>query len=186
MGLFFTGKGDTGESVVGATKIDKTSVEIEAVGELDELNSFVGLVKTGKISDEFKNLLTVVQENLFIIQANAAEFMFRDESGSPQYPAPKFSADKVKELEKVIQEYESEVNPGRGFIVAGSNKYSAWLDVLRAISRRAERRVLSFNKIHPLPHEILAYMNRLSSLFFAMARVNAKREESKEENPRYK
>ncbi len=186
MGLYYTGKGDSGESVVGAKKIDKTSLEIEAIGELDELNSFIGLVKTGKISEEFIAILSRVQENLFIIQANTAEFMFHDENGKPKYPAPKFPAEKIKEVEKIIEDYEKEVNPGKGFIVAGSNKYSAWLDVLRAVSRRAERRVLSFNKVHPLPHEILAYMNRLSSLFFAMARVNSKREDIKESNPKYK
>ena len=112
--------------------------------------------------------------------------MFHDANGKPKYPAPKFPETKVKEIEKIIENYEAEVNPGKGFIIAGSNKYSAWLDVLRAISRRVERSVLKFNRIHPLAKEILAYMNRLSSLFFAMARVNAKREDSKESNPRYK
>lgn len=186
MGLFYTGKGDGGESVVGDKKIDKTSLEIEAVGDLDELNSLIGVLKAEDLSPEFKKILNAVQENLFIVQANVAEFMFHDVTGKPKYPAPKFSPEKVKEIENIIEAYEKEVNPAKKFIISGSNKVSAWLDYARAVSRRVERSVIKFNKLHPLPHEILAYMNRLSSLLFAMARVNAKRSESKEENPKYK
>ncbi len=187
MGLYFTRKGDGGESIVGQKKIDKTSPEIQAVGELDELNSLVGLIRTKKdLSEEFKKLLSEIQENLFIIQANCAEFMFHDENGKPKYPAPEFKAVKVWDIEKIIEAYEKEVDPAKKFVIAGSNKVSAWLDYARAVSRRAERAVLGFNKLHPLAPEILSYMNRLSSLLYAMARVNSKREDIKESNPTYK
>ena len=186
MGLFYTGKGDGGESAVGNKKIDKTSLEIEAVGDLDELNSLVGLIKAENLNEELRNILNTVQENLFIVQANVAEFMFHDENGKPKYPAPKFSEEKVKEMENLIDAYEKEVNPDKKFIISGSNKISAWLDYARAVSRRSERRVLSFHRLHPLSPEILAYMNRLSSLFFAMARVEAKRRGGGESHPTYK
>ena len=186
MGLFYTGKGDGGESIVGVKKIDKTSLEIEAVGDLDELNSLIGVIKSLEVSGEFKSILNNVQENLFIIQANVANFMFEGEDGAPKYKAPAFGFEKVAETEKLINIYEEEVNPGRGFIISGSNQISAWLDYVRAVSRRIERSVLKFSKEHELNPEIMRYLNRLSSLLFAMARVNSKRLETKEENPKYK
>lgn len=186
MGLYFTGKGDAGESSVGPNKIDKSSQEIETVGELDEINSLLGIIKAENIGNEFKKIIDDIQQNLFIVQANTAEFMFQDETGKPKYPAPAFSEDKVKKIEEVINNYEKEVDPKRGFVIAGSDKVSAFLDYARAVSRRAERAVVRFNKIHPLDKSIMAYMNRLSSLLFAMARVNSKRGNKPESNPSYK
>lgn len=186
MGLYFTRKGDQGESIVAQKKIDKGSHEIETVGELDELNSLIGVLKVNAPTDEFREIFAGIQESLFIIQANCAEFMFHDENGKPKYPAPEFKAGKVWEIEKIIEKYEEEVSPGKGFIVAGSNKGSAWMDFARAVARRAERAVVKFNKLHPLTPEILSYMNRLSSLLFAMARVNAKRGNTEESHPSYK
>ena len=75
MGLFYTGKGDKGKSIVGKKIIDKTSVEIEALGDLDELNSLLGIVRSSVSDKAFKRIILSVQENLFIIQANVAGFM---------------------------------------------------------------------------------------------------------------
>ena len=74
MGLFYTGKGDNGESVVGQKRIDKTCVEVEALGDTDELNSLIGIVKNTVASDEFKGILSDAQEALFIAQANLSQF----------------------------------------------------------------------------------------------------------------
>lgn len=184
MGLFYTGKGDKGESVVGKKKIDKTCVEVEALGDLDELNSLIGIVKS-ESPKETKDILHKVQEDLFIIQANVANFMFQDENGNSEYPAPEFNAQKTREIESLIDDMENKVNPARGFIIPGLNKQSAWLDLLRAVTRRVERNTLKFNKKNELPEEILAYLNRLSSLFFAMARLESKNNNLEEEHPKY-
>lgn len=181
MSLFYTGKGDGGVSDLGkGKKIDKTCVEIASLGDLDELNSLIGVVKNQPISAEFRTILDGVQESLFIIQANVAQFMF------PEFKAPVFSDEKVAAVERLIDAFEAHVQPEKGFVVAGANSIAGWFDFLRAVARRGERSVIGFSRTHTLPPAILAYLNRLSSLFFAMARVAAKDAGEKERHPGYK
>lgn len=179
MGLFYTGKGDKGKSIVGKKKIDKTSIELEALGDLDELNSLLGTIKH-RVSNSFKRIIENVQENLFIIQANVASFMF------PKFKSPEFKQTKIKELEKLIDNFERKIKPAKKFIIPGSTEKSALLDYVRAVSRRAERNVLRYSKKHYLNPDILTYFNRLSSLFFAMARMSNKLSDRKERYPQYR
>lgn len=191
MGLFYTGKGDKGISSVGKRKIlVKDSVISEALGALDELNSLVGLIRHQKVSEEFIPLLEEIQENLFIVQAQVASALF----SIPGEPAlvsnrnlevPVFSEERIKKLERVIDEFEKEVKPARSFVLPGASEGAAWLDFTRTVVRRVERAVVAFSKKYSLATEPLAYMNRLSSLFFAMARVEVKRREIREKYPHY-
>lgn len=180
MSLFYTGKGDKGESFVGGKKFDKSSIEIEMLGDLDELNSLIGLVKNQKLSKDFKKILEVIQEDLFIIQANAAAFIFS------KHKPLLFKKEKIIWLEKIINDFEKKIKPERSFVISGTDEISAWLDLLRAVSRRVERKAVQFSKKRKLSPEILAYLNRLSSLFFAMARMAAKKSGKKEKSPNYK
>lgn len=177
---------------MGKMKVDKTSVGIEALGSLDELNSLIGVVKSlGEFNrfKEFQNLkfkgfqeiLHQVQENLFIIQANAGNMVF-----GGKFKVPEFKKGKVAEIEKTIDDFERKIRPEKKFIISGSTPLSAQLDYLRAFSRRTERAVLHFNKKAPINPEISAYLNRLSSLFFAMARMAAKQSGKKEKSPIYR
>jgi len=180
MGLFYTGKGDKGKSIVGKKTIDKTCIEIVGLGDLDELNSLLGLVKSKMSAREMRAILQEAQENLFIIQANLAHFMFS------KFPAPKLKQEKIAKIEKLIDSFEKRVKPEKGFIVGGSNETSAWFDYARAAARRAERSTLAFSKKRRLAPEILAYLNRLSSLLFAMGRIEAKKSKQKEGHPSYR
>jgi len=180
MPIFYTGKGDKGTSFVGKKKIPKTAYEINALGALDELNSMIGVVKNQKLLPQFKKILQQVQEDLFIIQSHIATFMFEKD-----YVPPKFSQQKVAWLEELIDDFEQKVEPARKFIIPGATETSAWFDVIRAMARRGERKVTINSKKHPAAPEILAYMNRLSSLFFAMARMEAKSAHKKESHPHY-
>ncbi|OGE84162.1 MAG: ATP:cob(I)alamin adenosyltransferase [Candidatus Colwellbacteria bacterium RIFCSPLOWO2_01_FULL_48_10] len=183
MGLFYTGKGDKGKSVVGKKKIDKTSADIEVLGELDELNSLLGLVKSklGNGYGDFAEIINRVQENLFIIQANIANFMF-----GGKYKAPAFGNDKISEIESIINDFEFKIKPEKGFVISGTDEISGWLDFARAVSRRVERRILKLSKTRKISPGILAYMNRLSSLLFALARMEAHSAKKKEAHPSYK
>lgn len=181
MGLFYTGKGDKGISHIGKKRISKTCLEIEALGQLDELNSMVGVLKSQRIPKELKKILHQIQENLFIVQAHVANIML-----SSKFRAPEFEHFKIQEAEKIIDRIEKELKPARGFIISGTKNVSAWLDFLRAKSRNVEISVLKIagkvkNKLSP---EIPGYMNRLSSLFFALARWDARK--FKERNPKYR
>lgn len=179
MALFYTGKGDKGKSVIGSKKIDKTSILIQTVGALDELNSLIGLARNYITSKEINRRLSEVQENLFIIQANIAYFMY------PKFKPPKFSASKTKVLENLIKAIEKKITIQRKFIIPGSNKNSAWLDYLRATVRQVEIVLLKTNNKYSLPADIIKYLNRLSSFFYALARYEAWKKKIKEASPSY-
>lgn len=182
--LYFTGKGDKGKSEIGNKKIGKDSLIMEILGEIDELNSLIGLAKnyidTGlNRSKRIKDRLTEIQNDLFIIQASISWFMY------PKFKKPKLEKEKIEKLEREIKEIEEKIKEQKGFIIYGSNKDSAWLDYLRGVVRRVERKLVSFNKKYKLSPEILTYINRLSSYFYASARFIAYNKKIKEEKPWY-
>ncbi len=199
MGLFYTGKGDGGVSDIGSLRGDenpelpkkkilvKDSIISEALGNLDELNSLIGLVKHQTISSDFVVVLEGVQETLFIIQANVADALFRnpEKLGVMGDNVPKFPREKIEAMESKINEIEIEVSPEKSFVIPGATLSASWLDFTRTVCRRTERSVVSFSKKYEIPAEILSYTNRLSSLFFAMARAEVKRAGVSEKFPRY-
>lgn len=182
MGIFYTGKGDGGVSAVwDKKKLDKASPELSALGDLDELMSLLGLIRNQKMSAAYKAILLGLEEDLFIIQANFYLYLIRRRE-----KAPKFGEEKVKKLERFADELEKYVKPERGFVVPGGDPVGAWFDFARAVSRRAERSVWLCNKKLKLPPPVLAYMNRLSSVLFALARAAAKKSKKREARPKYK
>lgn len=116
-----------------------------------------------------------VQEVLFIIQAGVA--------GADK----RVGEDAVKEMEDMVNGIEKEIPPLKGFSIAGGTELSALLDVARTLARKAERRLIAAHDAGAcaLPPESKAYMNRLSSLLFALARLANHRAGITEENPRY-
>lgn len=179
MNTFFTGKGDFGNSKIGSRKYTKDNLIFQALGDLDELNSLIGLARN-YLSKSFNKKLQRIQEDLFIIQAILAErYFFQDKKR-------KFPKTKIEDLEKEIKQIENLLPPITKFIIPGSNKYSAWLDYLRSATRRVERSLISFDKKKKiLPLEVKTYFNRLSSYFYALARLIAWQRKVIEDNPKY-
>lgn len=178
--LFYTGKGDLGQSHIGQKKYPKDSPVLEVLGELDELNSLCGLARSVKKDKALSRSLKSVQESLFIIQAQIAWFLY------PKFQSPELKKRKIRELEQEIESMEKKINPERGFVISGANEKAAWLDYLRAVARRAERRAFALSKKKPLPPEILMYLNRLSSYLYALARLELHKKHIKEPKPAYK
>lgn len=179
MGLFYTGKGDRGTSQIGKKKVPKNSPIMEALGDLDELNSLIGVTRSSLKNEELKEKLRQIQEALFIIQARVAWIMF------PEYKAKVLKKEKIQEMEREIDAIEEKIRPDRGFIIPGEEQKAAQLDYIRAVSRRVERRIDTLHKKHPLPSELLTYMNRLSSYFYALARNEIAKQSIKEQKPTY-
>lgn len=179
MGNFYTRKGDDGKSYIGKKAVRKTSFELEALGQLDELNSLIGLLKSEKISKELKKILHNIQEDLFIIQSNIAGLTL-----GGKFKFPDFDKTKIRNIEKVIDEIEKSLKPVKKFVISGDGKISAWLDFLRSKSRSVERSVLRISRKGVPSREIKSYLNRLSSLFFALARKS--NFGKTEKNPAYK
>lgn len=180
MGLFYTGRGDEGSSYIGKKKYPKDSPIVEALGDLDELNSLLGVVKTQVRKPTLQKKLQGIQENLFIIQARLAWLMY------PKFPSPQMTKDKIKAMEREIDAIEKKIKPARGFVISGSLATASWLDMLRAVSRRVERRVVKLHKTRALPQEVIMYLNRLSSYLYALAREEAAVKKVTESHPAYK
>jgi cob(I)alamin adenosyltransferase len=119
--------------------------------------------------------LREVQETLFIIQAEVA--------GADK----KVSEGAIKNIENIVNDIEKEIPPLKGFSIAGGTELSALLDVARTLARRAERRIIAIKelKLRELAPETLAYLNRLSSLLFALARLANHQAGVAEETPQY-
>ncbi|MDB5244864.1 MAG: pduO [Parcubacteria group bacterium] len=177
--MLFTGRGDGGTtSTFGRNepRISKASDLPEALGALDELNAYLGLVKMrGDAEPYIKSTLHAVQETLFIIQAQVA--------GADK----KVGEAVVKQIEDFVALIEKRIPPLKGFSIAGGTELSAQLDVARTLSRRTERRVVAVKEagVRDLPAATMAYLNRLSSLLFALARFVNHRAGVVEENPSY-
>lgn len=191
MTILYTKKGDKGKSIVGNNNISKDNPVMETLGELDELNSLCGFVKSMTKTQDTKSILRKTQEDLFIIQAIVAQKLISNRKSSPL----QFGKEKTEELEKIIDKLGKKIGSITTFTIPGSNIESAHLDYLRAVTRRIERRIIKVSKtkangnkksLLELNPYIFSYLNRLSSLFFTLARYSAKKKNIKEEHPKYK
>jgi len=170
--MLYTGKGDDGTTYFFGSKerFGKDTPLVEALGTLDELNSLLGFVRA-KIKQN-KKVIEDVQQDLFIIQAELAR------------ADKKIEESKVRDMEKLIGEIENKLPPIKTFFVPGANEESALLDFARTVSRRAERRVVALEK---KPSQFtLAYLNRLSSLLYALARLQGQKGGKVEKKPTYR
>lgn len=182
---FFTGKGDGGTTKLFDSKpgerITKTSPIFECLGNLDELNGLTGWCKVAAPYEmkagarDVRDVLRDVQDHLFTIQAEVA---------GAQKSVPQSSVEMLGELIGAIEKTLPEV---KTFLVPGGTEFSARLDIARAVSRRAERRLV---QLHESGERIVsassrAYANRLSSLFYALTRLANDTAQVAEEPPRY-
>lgn len=182
--MLYTRKGDKGDTgMFGCDqRMSKSSVVAEALGTLDEVNSFLGVCKMKEQEKmmhvegrSYETILGAVQQNLFTVQAEVA--------GAPK----QITEEKVKEIEALIAEIEALLPPIKTFFVSGGTELAASLDFARTLARRAERRVVAVaeeGKVEVGAHT-LAFLNRLSSLLYAMARFANHVSGVKEEPPTY-
>ena len=185
--MLYTRKGDAGttkdfKSGPGVRK-SKSSCQTEALGASDELNSFLGIAKVKAAKTDWKlcgqaftKIISWIQECLFSIQAELAG-------------ADKTVTDsKVKQMEKWIDTAESEMPPIKTFFISGGTELAALFDVCRTLARKLERRVVAAVDSHDVKVDAvtLAFLNRLSSLLYALARLSNHKSGIKETPPTYK
>ena len=181
----FTGKGDNGStSTYGCDqRVSKSSTIAEALGSLDEINSFLGICKFASekrgfvvANKKFEAIIYSLQQTLFMVQAQVAG-----------YPM-EVPAEKVKELEMIIAACEKEMPPIKTFFISGGTELAAKLDFARTVARRAERRVVAVSEEWKvkIQAETLSFLNRLSSILYALARLSNHKSGITEESPNYK
>jgi cob(I)alamin adenosyltransferase len=169
----YTKKGDDGTtSLLSGRRVSKTIQEIKAVGSLDELNSFVGLLRSEIL--DINGLFEVIQWNLF----NAGSMIINDNN----VQLTEVGQEDIKLLEDAMDTMNKELPELKNFILPKGSKSVATSHICRTIARRTEIEVLeckvldNFEKLHP----ISMYLNRLSDYFFVLARYIAYKEEVKE------
>jgi cob(I)alamin adenosyltransferase len=191
--MLYTGKGDNGTTKLFNTpsgeRLTKSADIFEALGTIDELNSFLGIVKVysvqtgyglnvGGVTKSFESIVHPVQENLFIIQAQLA--------GSEML----LSQNTVSDIENLIAQIEGLLPPIKTFFISGGTLLGAHFDTARTIARRAERRVVTVKESGKesgtnVDDQTLKYLNRLSSLLYALARYSNHLAGITETSPKY-
>ena len=177
--MLYTRKGDDGTSGLLGTKarFPKNSSVYDALGTLDELNSLLGVCRACSLREQggvdMSDKIQNVQERLFIIQAELA--------GAPK----SISSEHIKELETTTEKFEKLIENPHAFVISGTTELSALLDYARAVSRRAEREGLDAHITRKISSPTRTYLNRLSSLLYALARYTASIKGTKESSPSY-
>ena len=165
-------KGDTG--LIDGSRISKSDLRIIAYGEVDEANSHIGLIisniEKNSIFDDVKKILLDVQQDLFVLGAELANpNTLKDDNMLVK-------REMTSTIEKYIDNFESELAPISNFILPGGSIESSLLHICRTVVRRAETSAVALAKEQKINQEILTYLNRISDLFFVLARVTNKRQ----------
>lgn len=157
----YTRTGDDGTTGLGdGTRVNKDSLRVEAMGDVDELNAVIGVLLTEPLSETLQNTLTRVQHDLF------------DLGGEVCIPGHVMvKPERVDALENVLDELNDQLEPLKEFILPGGTRTAAYCHLARTVCRRAERQLIRLNREEAVTPTSLQYLNRLSDLLFVMCRV---------------
>ena len=156
-----TRTGDDGSTgLAGNIRVSKDDVRVEAMGEVDELNSCLGLLLTRPLPEPVNSLLVSVQHHLFDL---GAELAMPEHAGMTEV--------KLRMLDEAAAHYNATLPPLKEFILPGGSHESALCHVCRTVCRRAERRLVSLALSDKISVLLVPYLNRLSDVLFILARV---------------
>lgn len=163
----YTKKGDQGQtSLIGGTRVDKSHDRLEAYGTVDELNSWIGLLRDQKIKGEHITILLEIQDRLFTIGSLLAQ-----DPEKAKMQLPEVRNEDIFRLEEEIDRLETNLPELRTFVLPGGNTTVSYCHIARTICRRAERRINALNSDSEVQPVIMTYMNRLSDYLFVLSRA---------------
>ena len=166
----YTKTGDFGEtSLLGGTRVSKAELQIESYGTVDELNSYIGLIRDQIINKTIIIELIEVQDRLFTIGSHLANDQKKSKIKLPDI----LEAD-IEGLEKQIDKMNDNLPPMKAFILPGGHKTVSHTHITRCICRRAERQVVTLSSNWNIDQLIIIYLNRLSDYLFILARKLSK------------
>jgi cob(I)alamin adenosyltransferase len=166
----YTRTGDAGETgLFGGGRVPKDDPRVAAYGDVDELNSILGLVRATEPVDLFQPVLESIQRDLFSIGGQLA-------TPDPSRVAKALvkadlSAERVSEFERLMDQADNELPPLRAFVLPAGTAKAAALHLARTVCRRAERSVVRLDHDGKVPAIFIVYLNRLSDLLFTLARL---------------
>jgi cob(I)alamin adenosyltransferase len=157
----YTRTGDDGTTGLGdGSRINKDSLRVEAMGDVDELNSVIGIMLTEPVPEHLLGLLTQIQHDLFNVGGEIC---------IPGYVI--LQQTRIDDLEEAIDTLNDELEPLKEFILPGGSKAAAYCHLARTVCRRAERKLVELHRNETVTDISLQYLNRLSDLLFVMCRT---------------
>ncbi len=162
----YTKTGDAGTTaLLGGTRVGKNHLRLEAYGSLDELNSWIGLLRDFTVNSSRREPLKKIQDMIFTLGSHLATA-----PGKNIRHLPSYTPQDVIALEQEIDKMEEGLAPLQNFILPGGHVEVSQCHIARCVCRRAERLVVALHEHEPLDEIILAFLNRLSDYLFALAR----------------
>lgn len=163
----YTKTGDEGTtSLFGGKRVSKSDLRIDSYGTIDELNSYVGLLRDQEVNHKRKDVLVEIQDRLFTIGS-----MLATEPGNTKVKIPVLQEGDITFLEKQIDEMDLLLPPMKFFVLPGGHVSISFGHVARTVCRRAERLVIAFNQQEKVESLIIKYLNRLSDYLFVLCRM---------------
>lgn len=167
----YTKTGDKGEtSLIGGKRVPKYHERIEAYGTLDELNSFLGLIRDQDIDQHTKEILIEIQDRIF----TAESLLALDEDNPPSRKLPRIFEKDIVLLETEIDKMNESLPPIQNFVLPGGHPTVSYCHIARTICRRAERVTLKLVQSYKVDDLVIKYLNRLSDYLFVLARKMTK------------
>jgi cob(I)alamin adenosyltransferase len=162
----YTKKGDTGTTqLIGGTRVPKHHQRIEAYGTIDELNSWIGVVRDHLTHTHHRDVLKEVQDRLFTVGSHLAT-----EPGKGKMKLPDLNDSDVSLLEHEMDAMTASLPEMKYFVLPGGHHANSFAHIARCVCRRAERLVTHLNESEPVDSLILIYLNRLSDYLFVLSR----------------
>ncbi len=166
----YTRKGDKGEtSLIGGTRVPKNHIRIEAYGTVDELNSYIGLIRDFEISRQYKMVLLEIQDRLFTVES-----LLASDKNHKNNTLPLLEDKDILFLEDEIDQMNEELPTLNSFILPGGHPVVSHCHIARCICRRAERITIELSDNHYVDMLAVKYLNRLSDYLFVLARKFAR------------
>ncbi len=170
----YTRTGDEGMTALfGGTRVPKHHIRIQSYGTVDELNSWLGLLRDQDVQSRYKEVLMKVQKDLFTIGSILATDPEKAilKSGKERLNISKISSEDIAFLEKEMDHMEESLPQMTHFILPGGHPAVSYCHIARTVCRRAERMACILHENQPFDAEVLSYMNRLSDYLFVLARA---------------
>ena len=169
----YTKTGDKGTTALfGGTRVPKHHIRIESYGTVDELNSYIGLIRDQEIDPRSKEILIHVQDRLFTLGAILATDPEKAilKSGKERLNIPKIEKEDISLLETEMDAMNESLPPMTHFVLPGGHPTVSYCHIARCVCRRAERLATFLHEQEPTDERVLMYLNRLSDYLFVLAR----------------
>lgn len=169
----YTKTGDDGSTgLFGGSRVPKHHIRIDSYGTVDELNSWLGLIRDQKIDPIYKQQLITIQEHLFTVGAILATDPEKEvlKNGKQRLKITKVGTSEIEYLETAIDQMDSQLPQMTHFILPGGHTTVSYCHIARTVCRRAERISTLLFQSEPFDKNVLSFINRLSDYLFVLAR----------------